>query len=90
MATFDNINEHMPLGFVKTITSDHGTKLQFVELYLSETTKISFMYDEDNNNIQFSIEDENYNVTDSECSFDKGTLKDVINALKGMYVQLND
>ena len=88
MATIDTIDTQLPIGYVKTITSDSGSKIQYVELSLSEETKVKMMYDQESNSIQFCAEDNNFNTPELICLFDKSTLKDLITALKNMYLQL--
>lgn len=86
----DIIENQIKLGQVKTITSNGGTFIDFVQLLFSPTTKAQFAPSDNLKEIIFSVTDNNLDLPQLECSMSKDTLRDLIISLKTVYNELED
>jgi hypothetical protein len=84
------MEEQIDLGQVKTITSNGGKFVDFVELLFSPTTKAQFAPSEDLKTITFSVSDNNLMFPELQCNINKETLKNLIMNLKNIYNQLEE
>lgn len=86
----DIIENQIKLGQVKTITSNGGTFIDFVQLLFSPTTKAQFAPSDNLKEIIFSVTDNNLDLPQLECNMSKDTLRDLIISLKTVYNELED
>ena len=86
----DIIENQIKLGQVKTITSNVGTFIDFVQLLFSPTTKAQFAPSDNLKEIIFSVTDNNLDLPQLECNMSKDTLRDLIISLKTIYNELED
>ena len=84
------MEDQIKIGQVKTITSQGGSFVDFVELLFSETTKAQFAPSDDLHTILFSVMDNNLDLPELQCIMDKNTLRDLIINLKNIYNQLKE
>lgn len=82
------LDEHLELGQVKTITSDFGRIIDYVELRFSPTTKAEFQPNKDNTGIIFSVSDSNLDLYEMVCELNRDTVRNLIVSLKNIYNQL--
>lgn len=86
-----NIFENQLLtGQVKRITSNGGTKLDYVEMLVGEKTKAQLYFDSEKNVIQLAISDTDLDLPDLACSMNKETLRNLIVSLKDLYNMIQD
>lgn len=88
--TLDIIDRQLELGDVKTITSNGGNTVKFIELLFSSTTKSQFALSNDQKEVEFLVSDNNLAMPQLYCKMDKETLRNLILSLKNMYNQLLD
>lgn len=88
--TLDIIDRQLELGDVKTITSNGGNIVKFVELLFSPTTKVQFAPSEDGSTVRLSVSDNLLEMPQLDCLMNKQTLRDYIISLKNIYNQLLD
>lgn len=88
--TLSIMEDQIEIGQVKTITSQGGSFVDFVELLFSETTKAQFAPSDDLHTILFSVMDNNLDLPELQCIMDKSTLRDLIINLKNIYNQLKE
>lgn len=88
--TLDIIDRQLELGDVKTITSNGGNIVKFVELLFSPTTKVQFAPSEDGRTVRLSVSDNLLEMPQLDCLMNKQTLRDYIISLKNIYNQLLD
>ena len=88
--TLSIMEDQIKIGQVKTITSQGGNFVDFVELLFSETTKAQFAPSDDLHTILFSVMDNNLDLPELQCIMDKNTLRDLIINLKNIYNQLKE
>ena len=86
----DIIENQIKLGQVKTITSNGGTLIDFVQLLFSPTTKAQFAPSDNLKEIIFSVTDNNLDLPQLECNMSKDTLRDLIISLKTIYNELEE
>lgn len=86
----DIIENQIKLGQVKTITSNGGTFIDFVQLLFSPTTKAQFAPSDNLKEIIFSVTDNNLDLPQLKCNMSKDTLRDLIISLKTVYNELED
>lgn len=82
------LDEHLELGQVKTITSDFGRMIDYVELLFSSTTKAEFQPNDSKTGIIFSVSDSNLDLPEMICELNRDTIRNLIVSLKNMYNQL--
>lgn len=82
------IDEELNIGDVKTITSNGGENIKYVELLFSPTTKTQFFLSEDKKSIVLSVSDTNLGIPELNCIINKQTLRNYIISLKNMYNEL--
>lgn len=82
------LDEHLELGQVKTITSDFGRIIDYVELRFSPTTKAEFQPNEGKTGIIFSVSDSNLDLCEMVCELNRDTIRNLIVSLKNIYNQL--
>lgn len=83
----DILNNQMSVGQVKTIrTSDH---LFYVEMLFSDNLSAQLAPLEDGN-IQFVVKDSEFKLPNMSCKMGKDVLKNLILALKELYIQLEE
>lgn len=82
------IEKQLELGQVKTITSNSGKSVDYIELLFSPTTKAEFAPSEDKKNIMFSVSDNYLELPELSCNMDKDTLRNLILSLKNIYNEL--
>lgn len=88
--TLDIIDKQLELGDLKTITSNGGTVVKFVELLFSPTTKVQFAPSDNRKTVRLSISDNNLELPQLDCLINKQTLRDYIISLKNIYNFLED
>lgn len=88
--TLSIMEDQIEIGQVKTITSQGGIFVDFVELLFSPTTKAQFAPSDDLHTILFSVMDNNLDLPELQCIMDKSTLRDLIINLKNIYNQLKE
>ena len=88
--TLSIMEDQIEIGQVKTITSQGGSFVDFVELLFSPTTKSQFAPSDDLHTILFSVMDNNLDLPELQCIMDKSTLRDLIINLKNIYNQLKE
>lgn len=88
--TLDIIDKQLELGDVKTITTNGGTVVKFVELLFSPTTKVQFAPSDDRKTVRLSVSDNNLDLPQLDCLINKQTLRDYILSLKNIYNLLED
>lgn len=85
-----NITEdQMKIGQVKSIKSNGGTSIDFVELLFSSNTKAKFNVNRENNSILFTIEDTDLNYQSLNCEMLPSTVRDLIINLNDLYRELS-
>lgn len=82
------MEDQIELGDVKTITSNGGQNIKFVELLFSPNVRAQFAPSKDNKTIEMSIFDNNLELPDLDCKMSKDSLYDLIQALKMIYKKL--
>lgn len=88
--TLDIIDRQLELGDVKTITSNGGSIVKFIELLFSPTTKAQFALSDDKKTIEILFSDNNFAMPQLHCKMNKEILRDLIVNLKNMYNELTD
>ena len=88
--TLDVTENQLNVGDIKTITSNGGTNIKYVELLFSPTTKVQFAPSEDNKFMKLSVSDNNLQMPELDCVIAKETLRNYIISLKNMYNQIED
>lgn len=88
--TLDIIDRQLELGDVKTITSNGGNIVKFVELLFSYTTKAQFALSDDKKTVEIIVSDNNLTIPQLYCKMDKETIRNLILSLKNMHNQLLD
>lgn len=83
-------DEGLKIGQVKSITSDFGRSVDYTELLFSPTTKAQFQPNEEKTGLIFSVSDSNFDLPEMVCELDRGTLRNLIVALKNMYNELSE
>ena len=82
------IEDQIELGDVKTITSNGGQNVKFIELLFSPTVRAQFAPSKDMKTVEMSIFDNNLELPDLDCKMSKGSLYDLIVSLKKIYTEL--
>ncbi len=82
------LDEQLKIGQVKTITSDFGKYIDYVELLFSPTTKAQFQPSDDKTGIVFSVSDNNLDLPEMVCELSRDTIRNLIVSLKNMYNEL--
>lgn len=82
------LDEHLELGQVKTITSDFGRIIDYVELLFSNTTKAEFKPNDSRTGLIFSVSDSNLDLPEMVCELNRDTIRNLIVSLKNIYNQL--
>lgn len=88
--TLDIIDRQLELGDVKTITSNGGSVVKFIELLFSSTTKAQFALSDDQKTAEILVSDNNLAMPQLYCKMNKETLRNLILSLKNIYNQLLD
>lgn len=83
------LDEQLKIGQVKSIMSDSGRHIDYMELLFSPTTKAQFQPNDKKTGIVFSISDNNFDLPEMVCELESDTLWSLIVALKNMYNQLD-
>lgn len=82
------LDEQLKLGQVKSVTSDFGRYIDYVELLFSSTTKVQFRPSDDKTSIVFSVSDNNLDLPEMVCELTRDTVRNLIVSLKNVYNQL--
>ena len=82
------LDEQLKIGQVKSVTSDFGRYIDYIELLFSPTTKAEFQPNENNTGIILSVSDSNFDLPEMVCELERDTLRNLIVSLKNMYNQL--
>lgn len=88
--TLDIIDRQLELGDVKTITTNGGSVVKFVELLFSPTTKAQFALSDDCETIEILFSDNNLVMPQLYCKMNKESLRNLIMSLKNLYNELQD
>lgn len=88
--SLDIIDRQLELGDVKTITTNGGANIKFVELLFSPTTKVQFAPSDDRKTVRMSVSDNTLELPQLDCLVTKETLRDYIISLKNIYNALED
>lgn len=86
----DIVDSQLELGDVKTITSNGGATVKFVELLFSSTTRVQFAPSKDRRTVRLAVSDSSLELPQLDCLMNKQTLRDYIISLKNVYNQLLD
>lgn len=82
------LDEQLKIGQVKSITSDLGRYIDYIELLFSQTTKAEFQPNDTKTGIVFSVSDSNLELPEMVCELERDTIRNLIVALKNMYNEL--
>lgn len=85
----DIIESQLELGQVKSIRSNGGKNVDYIELLFSPTSKAQFYIDKAKNILLFSVKDTDLTLPALECKMDKTILRDLIISLKDLYNELD-
>lgn len=88
--SLDIIDRQLELGDVKTITSNGGNTVKFVELLFSYTTKAQFALSDNQKTVEILVSDNNLAMPQLYCKMNKETLRNLILSLKNIHNQLLD
>lgn len=84
------MEKQLELGDVKTITSNGGLNVKFVELLFSPTTKAQFAPSKDKKYLEFTVSNNQIDIPELDSKINKCTLYDFIMSLKKIYQQLEE
>lgn len=84
----DITENQLSLGQVKSIRSNGGKTVDYIELLFSPTTKAQFCIDKEKNVMMFSVKDIDLSLPSLDCGMDKKTIRDLIVSLKDLYNEL--
>lgn len=79
----------MTPGMIKQIM-DENSVMQYMEMLISEITRLRVVYDKENNMVNMEFSDKNLDLTELNASLGKKTLKVLIKNLKTLYNQLEE
>lgn len=79
----------MTPGMIKQIM-DEDSVMQYMEMLISEITRLRVVYDKENNMVNMEFSDKNLDLTELNASLGKKTLKVLIKNLKTLYNQLEE
>lgn len=82
------LDEQLKVGQVKSVTSDFGRYIDYIELLFSPTTKAEFQPNEKKTGIILSVSDSNFDLPEMVCELERDTVHNLIISLKNMYNQL--
>ena len=82
------LDEQLKIGQVKSVTSDFGRYIDYIELLFSPTTKAEFQPNKNKTGIILSVSDSNFDLPEMVCELERDTLRNLIVSLKNMYNQL--
>lgn len=82
------LDEQLKIGQVKSVTSDFGRYIDYVELLFSPTTKVQFRPSENKANIVFAVSDNNLDLPEMVCELTRDTVRNLIVSLKNVYNEL--
>lgn len=88
--TLDIIEEQLELGDVKTITSNGGSIVKYIELLFSPTTKAQFALSDDKKTVEILVSDNHISMPQLYCKMNKESLRDLLVSLKNLYNELLD
>lgn len=83
------LDEQLKIGQVKSVTSNFGRYIDYMELLFSPTTKAQFQPNDTKTGIVFSVSDSNFDLPEMVCELEKDTVWSLIVALKNMYNELD-
>ena len=86
----DIMEDQIELGDVKTITTNGGLNVKFVELLFSTTTKAQFAPSKDKKYLEFTVSNNQMGIPELDAKLNKATLYDFIVSLKKIYSELEE
>lgn len=82
------LDDGLKVGQVKTVTSDLGRYIDYIELLFSPTTKAEFQPNRAKTGIVLSVSDNSFDLPEMVCELERDTVRNLIVSLKNMYNQL--
>lgn len=81
---------NLQVGQVKSIRSNGGKQLDFLELLFSENTIARFEVDRETNKIKFLLDNTELKYQDLSCDLSKSVIKDLYVNIRDLYNELTE
>lgn len=87
-----NLKDEIPLkmGEIRSIRSNGGNTLNYLELLFSPTTIAKFSVNRETNKIDFMIDHTDLKYQDLQCSLSKDVIRDLFINIRDLYNELEN